>query len=180
MQYGGFGDQTCWNQSWYIHCKPRRCHDFSFTLMASGVPFRSYCMSSIGNFLLYIVMFVSLWSTWACKTHDVSSKRCIFFLDKAWKSTTIFWKIKNTLTKTWVFRKPTGLSKKVAKDFPPGTTKTADSVGFFARRQATKPKPCFALGTGSKEASLQDSKVWTVTTCGTMKSIGTLVGCFQK
>ena len=28
----GFGDQTCWNQSWFIHCKPRRSHDFSFTL----------------------------------------------------------------------------------------------------------------------------------------------------
>ena len=26
-------DQTCEHQSWYIHCKPRRSHDFSFTLM---------------------------------------------------------------------------------------------------------------------------------------------------
>lgn len=39
----------------------------------------------------------------------------------------------------------------------PGYFGWVDSVGFFLfGGQATKPKPCFALGTGSKEASLQE------------------------
>ena len=99
-------------------------------------------LSGLIVYLLLAIFYCILLCSFHCEVHEhakhmtfttssgVFSKRCIFCLDKAWKSTTIFWKMIKNPTEIWVFRKPTGLLKNRWPIYFQGQPKTADSVWF--------------------------------------------------
>ena len=103
-------------------------HDFSFTLMASGVPFRSYCISSI--YLLLAIFYCILLCSFHCEVHE-HAKHMTFTTSSGVSSKGVYILVgqslevnhhlleddKKPLLKYGCFGNPTGLLKKVAKDF---------------------------------------------------------------